>query len=460
MKNNLFAEFTPVSAKAWKQKIQVDLKGADYNESLIWDTPEGIQVKPFYHRDDLAEKIAPSQTPGAWFIGQVVTVLTADQGNQKAHVLLSKGIESLVFSIPNRDMDPRDLLQGIRYQRTPIYFQFESFTKSSITPFLEFAQKNKGLFFFGLDPLGNLSRTGNWVKGEEQDLDVLKDLLKDQRVSNLLQVDMTQYQNAGAHMVQQLAYGMAQAAEYLHRYQEILEKASDNSSVITFQVAVGSNYFSEIAKLRALRLLWSSLATEFGLHTGCHIVAQPSRRNKTLYDYNVNMLRTTTECMSAVLGGANTVVNMPYDALYHEENEFGDRIARNQLLILKNESYLDKVSNAADGAYYIESLTIQLAKKTLALFKNIESGGGWLAQLKNHTLQRKIRESAEREQAAYDSGKLVLVGSNKYPNTGDRMKETIEKSPFLKKETRKTALEPIITRRLAEKEEQKRLADE
>ncbi len=136
-----------------------------------------------------------------------------------------------------------------------------------------------------------------------------------------------------------------------------------------------------------------TLASEYDVNTNCRILATPSKRNKTIYDYNVNMLRTTTECMSAILGGANTICNLPYDSLYHKSNEFGDRIARNQLLVLKNESYFDKVNNPADGAYYIESLTEQLAEKALDLFKDIEANGGFLNQLKEGTIQRKIKES-------------------------------------------------------------------
>ncbi len=460
MKNNLFAEFNPTSAKAWKQKIQVDLKGADYNETLIWDSPEGIKVKPFYSREDLSGiNIAP-RSPKEWFIGQAISVLSAKQANQKAHDLLSSGIESLIFRIPNADINPEVIFNGIDLKNTPIQLELGSFSAAFMNPFLEYAAKYDGLFFFGLDPLGNLAQTGNWHANEAQDLKDLEGILQSFTFGRLLQVNMSLYQNAGAHMAQQLAYGMAHAAEYLHRYHNILKKADQKASPIAFQVAVGSNYFHEIAKLRALRLLWRSLATEFGLETSCYIVAQPSRRNKSVYDYNVNMLRTTTECMSAILGGANTLINLPYDAIYHRENDFGERIARNQLLILKEESYFDKVRNAADGTYYIESLTRQLAEKALILFKSIEAGGGWLKQLQNGTLQRKIRESADREQALYDSGNLILVGSNKYPNLSDRMKETLEISPFLKKESRKTTLEPIIEKRLAENEEQKRLDDE
>jgi methylmalonyl-CoA mutase len=164
--------------------------------------------------------------------------------------------------------------------------------------------------------------------------------------------------------------------------------------------------------------------------------------------------------MSAILGGANTVTNLPYDALYHKDNEFGDRIARNQLLILKNESYFDKVNNPSDGSYYIENLTNQLADKALILFKDIEANGGFLKQLNEGIIKRKIQESADKEQELFDSGKEILLGTNKYPNKNDRMKDDLELFPFVKIKPRKTLITPIIEKRLAEKMEQDRLKEE
>lgn len=462
MKNKpLFAEFPPVSTKAWKQKIQVDLKGADYNETLLWETPEDIHVKPFYNQDDLdGVGYARTEPPEAWFIGQDISVKKAEQANNEAHELLTKGVQSLIFHVPDTTVDPKILLQDLELSKEPVYLELDTYSPSAISPFINLANEKKNPFFFGLDPLGNFARTGNWYMDEEQDFNILSGLLKSGGNCSLFKIDLALYQNAGANMVQQLAYGLGQAHEYLLRFREVFKPPAAGYPALAFHVAIGGNYFQEIAKLRALRILWASLAKEYGIDQNCHILARPSKRNKTLYDYNVNMLRTTAECMSAILGGANTVVNLPYDALYHEPNEFGDRIARNQLLILKEESYFDKVCNPSDGAYYIESLSLQLAQKALNLFKNMEAGGGWLAQLKKHTLQRKIKESAQKEQDAYDNGKLVLIGSNKYPNPQDRMKGQLEKSPFQKKVARKTQIEPILEKRLAEKEEQKRLKDE
>jgi methylmalonyl-CoA mutase len=256
--------------------------------------------------------------------------------------------------------------------------------------------------------------------------------------------------------VQQLAYALAHANEYLNH----IVSETKQSLSLTFKIATGPNYFFEIAKIRALRKLYATLANEYGINETCHIIATPSKRNKTLYDYNVNLLRSTTECMSAVLGGADTVCNMPYDALYHKSNEFGERISRNQLLILKHESYFDTVSNPADGTYYIESLTDELAEKALQLFKEIEKGGGFLQQLKEGTIQKKIKESAEKEQKQFDSGELKLLGTNYHPNKNDRMKNDLELFPFVKHNPVKTLIAPIIEKRISEITEQERLNQE
>ena len=202
------------------------------------------------------------------------------------------------------------------------------------------------------------------------------------------------------------------------------------------------------------------MASEYNFNTHCHIYTAPTKRNKTLYDYNTNMLRSTTECMSAILGGSDTICNLPYDAIYHKSNEFGNRIARNQLLILKHESYFDKVNNPADGAYYIETITNQLAEKALELFKNIEANGGFLKQLKEGTIQRKIKESADKEQQQFNAGDIVLTGTNKHANPSDKMKDNLELYPFVKTNLRKTLIEPIIEKRLSEALEQERLKRE
>ncbi|WP_340155003.1 methylmalonyl-CoA mutase subunit beta [uncultured Winogradskyella sp.] len=459
MSKSLFKDFEPVSSKAWKQKIQMDLKGADYNNTLIWKTNEDINVKPFYHADEFETlpKVSNSKAT-EWDICQSISVTNAKEANLKAQDTLERGAEHILFNIASEAVSVDDLFQNIDLSKTSItircHFISEIFVEKLCTVTQSSSQKSKVAIH--TDIIGNLARTGNWFSNLNDDYKKFDAILN---ATHQISVDLSLYQNAGATIVQQLAYGLAHVNEYLNHL-ESNKNTSLNKLEVTFNIAVGSNYFFEIAKTRALRQLWSTLASEYNTNTSCKIIATPSKRNKTIYDYNVNMLRTTTECMSAILGGANVICNLPYDSLFHKPNEFGDRIARNQLLVLKNESYFDKVNNPADGAYYIESLTEQLAEKALQLFKNIEANGGFLSQLKEGTIQRKIKESATKEQAEFDAEDIVLLGTNKHPNLADKMKNDLEISPFLKIENRKTLIEPIIEKRISEKLEIKRLNNE
>ncbi len=456
MTKRLFDGFNSVSAKQWKQKIQVDLKGADYNDTLIWNSNEGIAVKPFYHADDFDEFPKPSNTKATqWNICQTIFVADVEKSNLKAIDAIERGAESIKFIIPNDSVSIEGLLKNINLTSTHFCFDLQ-FLNNDYVKQLSVIPTKAGIHI-QTDIIGNLAKSGNWFNNLKDDHKHFESIVKD---TNTFSVDASLYQNAGANMVQQLAYGLAHANAYLNHLENIIDNEKKSTFNAIFQMSVGTNYFFEIAKLRALRTLWNTLASEYNTNPNCNIIAVPTKRNKTLYDYNTNMLRTTTECMSAVLGGANTICNLPYDAIYHKNNEFGERIARNQLLILKHESYFDKVNNPADGAYYIESLTHQLAEKALELFKDIEANGGFLKQLKEGTIQRKIKESANKEQQQFDAGDEVLLGSNKHPNTSDKMKDELELYPFVKTKSRKTLIEPIVEKRLAESLEQNRLKTE
>jgi len=456
MSKLLFNEFDPVTSKQWKQKIQFDLKGADYNDTLIWKTNEDIDVKPFYHIDEFKESFKTSNTKVTqWKICQSIFVADVKRSNKKALNAIERGAESIKFIIPNEDVSINDLIKNLDSASTALYFEFQFLSEKFIDQFSEIS-KNENIFV-QTDIIGNLAKNGNWFNSQQEDHTKFNSIVKK---TNSISIDMSLYQNSGANMVQQLAYGISHANEYLNHFDEILSEEQKQSLKIIFNVAVGTNYFFEIAKLKALRILWETLATEYQINSDCHIMATPTKRNKTLYDYNTNMLRTTTECMSAILGGSNTICNLSYDSIYHKDNEFGERIARNQLLVLKHESYFDKVNNPSDGAYYIETLTKQLAEKSLELFKNIETNSGFLKQLKDGTIQRKIKESADKEQKQFDEGNNILLGSNKYPNPNDKMKHELELYPFVKTNQRKTLIEPIIEKRLAEKLEQERLKKE
>lgn len=448
----LFSEFNPVSAKQWKQQIQYDLKGADYNETLVWESPEGIKVKPFYHNDEFENKNSVKTTATEFSILQNIFVHDVAKSNKRALETLNRGAESIRFTIENQEISIQELMHQLPLENTNYYFHFAFLSIDFVAKLTNFAKENNAQFFIQNDPIGQLAKDGNWYENQEKDFENLK-AISTNSLGSFLSINSSLYQNAGANMVQQLAFTLAHVNEYFNEIENI-------NQPIVIEVSVGTNYFFEIAKLRALRLLFNTLASEYNHNFDCHIIATPTKRTKTLYDYNVNMLRTTTECMSAILGGANAIANLSYDALYHKDNEFGDRISRNQLLILKKESYLDKVNNPADGTYYIESITEQLAEKALTLFKEIEANGGFLKQLSEGTIQKKIQESASKEQELFDSGKEVLLGTNKYPNKNDKMKQDLELYPFVKQNPRKTLIVPIIEKRLAEKIEQERLSNE
>ena len=463
MNKRLFNDFEKISSKAWKQKIQVDLKGADYNDTLIWKSQEGIDVKPFYSIEDLNQSVSNScnRLSLNWNIGQTIFVNDTIQSNLKALDAINRGAEALLFIIPNKEVSFHILFQNIDLDTVQLQIQFQfldSVYIKKLNSFLkEHSLKNYGAHVIHLDVIGNLVKSGNWFFNLKEDHKHFESVYDH---TQTLSIDLSHYQNSGATIIQQLAYALAHANEYLNHLSNRNNENSFTSVSCVFKVAIGSNYFFEIAKVRALRLLWKTLAIEYDANPICKIIAQPSRRNKTLYDYNTNMLRTTTESMSAILGEADIIMSLPYDAIYHKDNEFGERIARNQLLVLKHESYFDQVSNPSEGAYYIEYLTTQLANKALLLFKNIEANGGFVNQLFEGTIQRKIKERAKVEKDAMEHGHITLLGTNKHPNADDLMKNELELYPFIKINQRKTLIEPIIEKRLSENLEQKRLKTE
>ena len=454
MTKGLFDGFDSVSTKQWKQKIQFDLNGADFNDTLIWNSNEDIAVKPFYNADDLKKHTPSTSNISTWKIGQTIFVAHTEKSNLKAVDAIKRGAEHIHFIIPSEEnISIEHLIKNIDTDSISIHLELQFLSVDFIKNIYTLPGKKN--ISIAVDIIENLAKTGNWFNNLTDDFSKFETSFQS---SNSISINTSLYQNAGANMVQQLTYALAHANEYLNHLK--LNPESSASIQTIFTVSVGSNYFFEIAKLRALRLLWSTLASEYNINTDCYINAVPTKRNKTLYDYNTNMLRTTTECMSAILGGANNVCNLPYDAIYHKDNEFGERIARNQLLILKHESAFDKVNNAADGAYYIESLTEQLAEKALELFKDIERNGGFLNQLKSGTIQRKIKENATKEQEQFNSGERILLGTNKHSNPNDKMAEQLQIYPFVKINKRKTLIVPIIEKRIAEQIEQTRLKNE
>jgi len=459
MSDFLFENFPSISSKQWKQKIQFDLKGLDYNDTLLTSTNEGIRIKPFYHNDSFKSLDFNVPDSKKTDICQNFFVNDVKTANFLAVKALKKGVDSVKF-IADKSFDINLLLKGL--DDIDIYFQFSFLDEDFLLKLIDHGKKRK--IFLNVDLIGNLSKTGNWFFNNKKDHEVLKALLlRSVETVSIIGIDLVNYKNAGANTVQEVAYALAHANEYLNFIFDLnIKKELSLSEIeniiknIFFSFAQGGNYFFEIAKLRAFQYLWKLLLNEYQIESQAIIMAEPSFRNKTLYDYNANLLRSTTESMSGILGGANVICNHAYDVVFHRKNEFGERIARNQLIILKEESHITN-SEATSGSYYIEELTFEIAEKALEIFKEIERSGGFVKQLFDGTIQRKIKENAIKEQQQFDSGEIVLLGTNKYANKEDKMKNELELYPFVKKKNGKTEIQPIIAIRLAEVMEKKRL---
>jgi methylmalonyl-CoA mutase len=443
-------DFKPSSAVAWKQKIQADLKGDDYNKTLLTNTLEGITIKPFYHLDTFKKLEIPSLNT-TFKICQTIIINTEFDANHLATNALLKGATSLKF-IANKTFDFNKLFKNILHKNCEFHFQFHFLNPVFLLELSEYLKQE--VYYLNIDPINHLTKTGNWFYNSKKDLEILHELSTKIKNNYLFGVHSGLYQNSGANIVQQIAYSIAHANEYLTCF------GGEIANQIQFNIAIGSNYFFEISKIRAIRYLYPLITKTYNQNSIAQIFAKPSLRNKTIYDYNVNMLRTTTESMSAIIGGANTITNVSYDSIFHRPNDFGERIARNQLLILKEESHFKNAQQVANNSYYIEEITFQLVEKSLSLFKNIEKSGGFIKQLQKGTIQRKIKDNAQKEQQLFDDKNLVLVGTNSFINNDEKLKNEIEKPVVPKKNYKKTSIAPIIPKRLAEEVEQKRLNNE
>lgn len=267
-------------------------------------------------------------------------------------------------------------------------------------------------------------------------------------------VDAAVYHNAGAETCFEVATALAQVNELYNAYILKVEES------FIINIDVGSNYFFEIAKLRALRQLLTLLGEQYGITQQPLIYCETALNNKTIYDYNNNILRATNEAMAAVIGGCDALYVHPYDVLFKQPNDFSARIARNIQLILRYESHLDKITDASNGSFYIDNLTDEIARKSWELFKDIEAKGGWLACISTGYLQDTIKQQAEATLAAVESGKQTVLGVNKYPNKNEKMAGEIQLVGAYDNKPVEGNNNPFPLRRLVEEKERERLKTE
>lgn len=487
-KQPLFNEFPPVATQTWMDKIKADLKGADFDKKLVWKTSEGFNVNPFYRQEDLEQLDYLTPPPGefpfvrgtttsnGWLVRQDIIVNDPADANSKALSLLNKGVDSLAFIIEKEELvsapNIKTLLAGLPLTQVEINFKTCQGNKKLLQLFGEElkarnieADDVKGSLDH--DPLGKLATGEKICDPVEKAMDYLASIVVEAKAMpsfQVVSVNGRNFQNAGATSVQELAFSLSAGNEYLSQLTGRGIPVDIAASAIKFNLGIGSNYFMEIAKLRAARLLWATIVNEYKPlnKKSCKMVVhcETSEFNQTIFDPYVNLLRTQTEAMSATIGGCHSLTLHPFDAIFREPSEFSERIARNQQLLLKEESYFDKVVDPAGGSYYIENLTANLATESWELFRTIEEQGGFLSALKAGAVQARISEAATRRRKDLASRREVLLGTNQYPNFTETMADSITKGVETKNIVPVQGVEPIKLDRAAQEFETLRLATE
>ena len=441
-KEKLFTEFTAPTTQEWLDKIEVDLKGADFQKRLVWRTNEGFNVQPFYRREDLANLKTPDALPGefpfvrgnkkdsnVWYVRQNIEVTDAKEANKKALDILNKGIDSLGFKLKG-DMVSKEmvetLLDGIYCDCIEINFatcQKHSLELAQIL--VEFFEKKgydkeKVVGSIAFDPRAKMVMKGKDVTPVLAFGPKLVETLKEYPNFRCIAVSSDALNNAGAYIAQELGYALAWGNEYLQQLTDAGVDVDLAAKSIKFNMGVSENYFMEIAKFRAARLLWAQIVKQYEPKSddSCQMCvnATTSTYNQTLFDSYVNLLRSQTEAMSAALGSVHSMVVTPFDAPYEEATDFSERIARNQQLIIKEESHFDRIVDPGAGSYYIEHLTDALATEAWKIFLKVEEEGGFLAAVKAGTIQDDINTTNVKRHGDAAKRKEFLLGTNQFPN--------------------------------------------
>lgn len=445
MDNNskkLFQEFVAPTTQEWLDKIQVDLKGADFQKRMVWRTNEGFNVQPFYRREDVEKLQTPDSLPGEfpfvrgnkkldneWYVRQNITANSAAEANAKALDVLNKGVTSLGFAIPKTELSEEYVdtllnnivcdcveLNFVTCKRCSLklaeilvaYFDKKGYNKENIVASIDW------------DPIEKTVMKGKDVDFLWEYAPKLIETVKDYPNFCVISVNSVSLNNSGAYIVQELGYSLAWGAEYIQQLVDAGVEPTLAAKKIKFNMGISENYFMEIAKFRAARMLWAEIVKQYEPKCDCAckmiVNAETSSYNMTVFDAYVNMLRTQTESMSAALAGVHSIVVTPFDAAYETPNEFSERIARNQQLLLKEECHFSTVVDPSAGSYYIEELTSSLAKEAWKIFLAIEEQGGFMAAAKAGVIQDDINATNEKRHLHAAQRKEFILGTNQFPN--------------------------------------------
>jgi len=455
-KEKLFKDFNPVTKEQWDEKIKEDLNGASYEKKLVWNTPEGFKVNPYYTDESLKDKEYLETLPGeypfvrgnkktsnAWEIRQDIVVDDIRNANQKALYIVKRGVTSLGFIIKSGSLiNSQDnfslLLKDIQLDCIQLNFICDRHAPYILKYLDHIIQakkidRNKLYGSFDFDPLGHLTISGNYYSNEESDFHSLMSMihLACECFPNFRIIGINGYffNDAGASVVQELGYSLAIASDYLSKMTDAGIDPSIVCRSMQFNFGVGANYFMEIAKIRAVRFLFTKLAEAYKVKEEAskkiNIHSVTSGWNQTIYDPYTNVLRATTESMAAIIGGTDSLVVRPFNSAYTPETKFSERIARNIQIVLHKEAYLENIADPSAGSYYIETLTDSIIHEAWKLFLRVEEQGGYLKALKNGMIQSDISIVSQKRKNSVASGREVLLGINRYPNFNESVKDEI-----------------------------------
>ena len=439
-KETLFDMFPPVTTDEWKAKITADLKGADFDRKLVWRTNEGFNVQPFYRREDLEGLPALDTMPGEfpylrgtrdnndWLVRQAVIGDTAEEMNDHALHILNRGVESLGIRL-GKNVKAADLavvLKDIDLKKVEVNIDCcpgcaVEVAKELVRLVNEAGAADEFRGSVDYNPFKRLLKHGlAFPKDAVAEGKALYEAVKEVKGLRCFAVDSYMFNNAGAYITQELGYALAWGAEWLTMMTEAGLKAEEVACRVKFNMGISSNYFMELAKFRAGRMLWAEIVKAYNPACDCAckmaVHAVTSEFNQTLYDSHVNLLRSMTETMSAALAGVDSIETLPFDRCYKRPDEFSERIARNQQILLRDESHLNKVVDPAGGSYYIETLTSSIAAQAWKVFQEVEDNGGFDAMLRKGEIQGKVNESGVKRHLDVARRKESLLGTNQFPN--------------------------------------------
>ncbi len=391
-KEKLFDQFPATTYDEWRAKVEADLKGADFDKKLVWRTNEGFNVQPVYRREDIKDLQTTNSLPGEypyvrgtrtdndWLTRQEIVAESAEEANSIALDVLNKGVTSLGFSVKEATADEvATLLKDIHVPAVEVNFTCCPNKAQALAEVLVKFLQEKGWaddFRGSIDynPLRKALRHGAGNVSDEVVAQAKKlvETVAPVKGLRVLSVDSNVLSNAGAYIFQELGYALAWGADWMTLLTDAGLDATEVARRIKFNMGVSSNFFMEIAKFRAARMLWAEIVRQYNPSCPCaekmmcHAVT--SRFNQTIYDAYVNLLRSQTEAFSAAVAGVNSMTVTPFDVAYKKPDEFSERIARNQQFLLKEESHMDKVIDPAGGSYYVETLTVSIAQQAWKLF--------------------------------------------------------------------------------------------